>query len=141
MNVSKDVLCAKLLEIVVHTEQAEINLKYDVCKNIAVVVLCTSCAQCLCKVCYKDHSEGNSEHDIVTLDKASFCPEHNKRFEYYYEICDEFACCNCKAKHSSGDNHNLGIIEEIALKHKNLLAKIAAPIDEIDATCLKWKLN
>ena len=134
MNVSKDVLCAKLLEIIEHTEQAEVNLKCDICKNNAVVVLCTSCAQRLCKVCYKDHSEENNEHDIVTLDKASFCPEHNKRFEYYCEICDEFACCNCKVKHSSGDNHNLGIIEEIALKHKNLLAKIAAPIDEIDAT-------
>ena len=132
MNVSKDaVLCAKLLEIIEHTEQAGVNLKCDVCKNNAVMVLCTTCTQCLCKVCHKHHSEENNEHNIVTLDKASFCPEHKKSFEYYCEKCDKFACCSCKAKHSSVDNHNLGKIEETAIKHKNLLAEIVAPIDEI----------
>ena len=132
MDVSKDaVLCAKLLEIIEHTEQAGVNLKCDVCKNNAVMVLCTTCTQCLCKVCHKHHSEENNEHNIVTLDKASFCSEHKKSFEYYCEKCDKFACCSCKAKHSSVDNHNLGKIEETAIMHKNLLAKIVAPIDEI----------
>ena len=131
-DVSQDHLCTKLLEIVEHT--CEVNLKCDVCKNNPVVVLCTICAQCLCKACHKRHNEENSDHNIVTLDKASFCPEHKKSLEYYCEKCDEFACSSCKVKHSSGDNHNLGSIEEIALKHKNLLATITAPIDDINAS-------
>ena len=134
MNVSKDVLCAKLLEIVEHTEQGNVILKCDVCKNNAVMVLCTNCNQCLCKVCYKQHSEENNEHDIVILNKASICLEHNKIFEFYCEKCDELVCSSCKVKHSSEDNHNLGVIEEITTKHKNSLAKIAAPIDKIDAS-------
>ena len=124
-NVSNNPLCAKLLEIVEHIEQAEINLKCDVCKNNAVVVLCINCSQCLCKVCHKHH---NNEHDIKPLDKASFCPEHKKCIEYYCTKCDEFACSSCKEKHNGEDNHNLGIIEEIASKRRSMLAEVAVPL-------------
>ena len=126
-NVSGDPLYAKLLEIVEHI--AEVNLKCDVCKNDAVVVLCTNCSQCLCKACHKQHSEENNEHDTKPLDKASFCPEHKKCLEYYCTKCDEFACSSCKEKHNGEGNHNLGVIEEVASKHRSMLAKMAAPID------------
>ena len=133
-NNSKDPLSANLFEILEHIKQTKVNLKCDVCKCNAAVILCTNCTLCLCKVCHKRHSEENNEHDIVPLDKASRCLEHNENHEYYCKNCNEYACSGCKVKHSSGDNHNLGIIKEITLKHRNLLAKITAPIDEINET-------
>ena len=133
-NVSQDHLCTKLLEIVEHTKQGEVNLKCDVCKNNAVIILCTVCAQCLCKACHRHHNEKNNDHDIAILDKTSFCPEHKKNLEYYCEKCDEFACSSCKEKHSNEVDHNLGSIEEKASKHRNTLAKLAAPIDDISKT-------
>ena len=133
-GISEGALCTKLFNIVKHTKQVEVELECDVCKKNPVVVLCTSCIQCLCKVCHEHHrgtGEENNEHDIIPLDKTSFCLEHNKSFEFYCEKCDKFACSKCKVKHSSGDNHNLGIIEQMASKHRNILTDVAAPIDEI----------
>ena len=92
-------LCAKLLDIVKHTRETDIELKCDVCRHSPVLVLCTKCIQCYCKVCYGQHGEENNEHDIIPLNKASFCSEHNKGHEYYCEKCDQFVCSNCKVNH------------------------------------------
>ena len=136
-NVNDDPLYAKLLEIIEHV--AEVNLKCDVCKNDAVVILCTNCSQCLCKACYKQHSEENSGHDTKPLDKASFCPEHKKCFEYYCTKCDEFVCSSCKEKHDGEGNHNVGVIEEIASNRRSMLAEVAEQIDPNSETLSQIK--
>ena len=138
---NNETLCDKLLEIIQNIRQADIELKCDDCKQNPVVVLCTNCTQCLCKVCYEQHSEENNEHKIVALDKASFCSEHNKILKYYCENCDQFACSSCKVKHSSEGNHNLGIVEEMAIKHRNILTKGIAQINETNEALLRTEAN
>ena len=124
-------LSDKLLEIVKNIRQVDKGLKCNICKHNPVVVLCTNCVHCLCKVCYEQHSKENNEHTIVPLDKASFCSEHNKIIEYYCENCDQLACSSCEVKHSSEDNHNLCIVEEMAIKHRNMLTKGISQINEV----------
>ena len=132
-------LCTKLLDIVKHTREANIELKCDACSQNSVLVLCTNCAQCYCKVCHELHCEENNEHNIIPLmiNKASFCSEHNKAHEYYCEKCDQFVCSSCKVKHSNEADHNIGTIEEMASKHRKMLAEATAPVDGINEALSK----
>ena len=137
-DTSEDPLPAKLLEIAEEAKQTDldaIDLKCDECKRNAVIFLCINCSQCICEVCHKHHSNEKRDHDIsIPLDKPPFCQEHNKALRYYCKTCNEYFCSRCKAKHDNGDNHNLGVIEEVTFKRWELLAKIAAQMVEINET-------
>ena len=124
-NIIEGPLCAKLLEIVMHTRQAEVELKCDDCKHGQVAVLCTNCAQCYCKACHKQHLkkfEEKSVHYIIPLNKQSLCSEHNKIHEYYCQKCDQSICSSCILNHSSENDHNISSIEEMATKHRSMSA-------------------
>ena len=122
-SVSEGPLCAKLLDIVKHTTHTDIELKCDICGHSPVLVFCTNCAQCYCKVCHEQHSKENNEHDITLLNKASFCSEHNKSHEYYCEKCDQFVCFSCKARHNNEDHH-INTIDEMASSHRNIQTEV-----------------
>ena len=84
-NIIEGPLCAKLLEIVMHTRQAEVELKCDDCKHGQVAVLCTNCAQCYCKACHKQHLkkfeekfEEKSVHYIIPLNNNHFAQSITK---------------------------------------------------------------
>ena len=123
-NIIEGLLCAKLLEIVMHTRQAEVELKCDDCKHGQVAVLCTNCAQCYCKACHKQHSsfEEKSVHYIIPLNKQSLCSEHNKIHEYYCLKCDRSICSSCILNHSSENDHSISSTEGMAIKHRNMSA-------------------
>ena len=117
-------LCVKLLDIVKHTRQTDIELKCDVCGHNVIFILCTNCAQYYCKVCHEQHTEENSEHDIIPLNKASYCSEHSKSHEYYCENCDQFVCSSCKLNHSNENDHHVHTIEEMAARHRNISTEL-----------------
>lgn len=137
MAAEGDGLCTKLLDIVKHTREADIELKCDVCSQNSVLVLCTNCAQCYYKVCHEQHRKEKNEHNIIPLNKASFCSEHNKAHEYYCEKCDQSVCSCCKVKHSNEADHHIGTIEEMASKHRKMLAEVTAPVDGISEALSK----
>ena len=140
-------LCAKLLDILKHKPEGETELKCDKCddKSDPVVAFCVNCSLCLCNDCNMAHSKQNKTHDIVLLDKTSqpsFCPEHPKyTIEHYCKTCDKFSCLFCAMSHHVGDDHDNDVIEKMAYKHRKLLLKIIAPLDEMIENLSKAEAN
>ena len=147
-------LCTKFIKILKHKPEGETDLKCDDCgKDDPVVALCVDCELCLCQVCNEYHSKKYETHDIVVVSsvtkddsfgqstrKVLYCPEHQKNeLDYYCKTCDKIVCLYCTVKDHVGHTHD--IVEKIASKHRNMLMKIIAPVEEMSENLSKAEAN
>jgi len=149
-------LCTKFIKILKHKPEGETKLKCDECgdDNDPVVALCVDCELCLCQDCYKSHSKKNKTHDIVSLssitkegttgqstEKVLYCPEHWKNeLDYYCETCDKLLCIYCATKKEHAE-HTHELVEKMASKHRSMLAKMIAPVEEMSKNLSKAEAN
>ena len=138
-------LCTKFIKILKHKPEGEAELKCDDCgKDDPVVALCVDCELYMCQYCNKYHSRKNTEHDIVPLDATSqaiervlYCPEHrNNELDYYCEACDKLLCIDCATKKEHNE-HTHELVEKMASKHRGVLVKIIAPVEEMSENLSK----
>ena len=147
-NTANDISCStKFINILKHKPEGETELECDDCKKDGpVIALCIDCESYLCKVCHEYHSNKNSEHNIVSLsdpikEKVLYCPEHKKNeLDYYCETCDKLICIYCTTtKEHAGHTHEL--LNEMAAKHRGVLAEVIAPVDEMIENLSKAEAN
>ena len=122
--------------------------------NDPVMALCVDCELFLCQDCNKVHIKKNKVHDVVSLssitqeglkgqsaEKVLFCPEHRKNeLDCYCETCDKLLCIYCATKKEHAE-HTHELVEKMASKHRNVLAEITAPVEEMSENLSKAETN
>ena len=139
-------LCTKLINILKHKPEGETELKCEDCgKDDPVVALCVDCELYLCQDCNKYHSKKNSQHNFLSLgdmpsaEKLLYCPEHRKNIlDYYCETCEKLLCIYCAKEHAE---HTHEPLNKMAAKHRDVLADIIAPGEEMSKSLSKAEAN
>ena len=131
--------CTKLLNILKHKPEGDIQLKCDDCgKDDPVVALCVDCELYLCHDCNKYHSKKYETHDIILLDRTSepcFCPEHpNYKIEHYCKTCSKISCLFCAMNQHVGDDDI--IIAKMTYKRRKI-----DPVEEMSENLSKAEAN
>ncbi|XP_065888539.1 E3 ubiquitin-protein ligase TRIM71-like [Dysidea avara] len=132
-------LCAKFVKIL---RDDGTEKKCDDCGSIEqVVALCINCTQYLCEVCNSYHIR--KEHDVVavqSIEKTLYCPIHSKKeLDHYCKTCKKLICHYCVTSTKDHVGHTFDMIESAAVKHRNELTDIIAPVDEMSTSLTKTK--
>lgn len=135
----------------------------DVCETSDAIVVCPSCAVCLCQSCSDDiHSrKGYHVHQLVPfgefmnsldnmfsdslrqrsssdsdlLEEPKHCKSHSSELvEYLCEVCYEEVCRLC---HVSGEHrdHDCRLLTDIAIEKREVLRRM---VDEVNQCHAEW---
>ena len=148
-------LCTKFIKILKHKPEGETELKCDECgdDNDPVVALCVDCELYLCQVCHDYHIKKHRTHDVLSLsfiahgitgqstERVLYCPEHrNNNRDYYCETCSKLLCIHCANKKEHAE-HTCELVEKAASKHRDVLAEMIAPVEEMSENLSKAEAN
>ena len=127
--------------------EGEEEVKCDECdEDEPVVAYCPECNMFFCQTCNESHKRSKRfcGHGIVPLTelrsnkdvaiqpkaKAPICKEHDIELLFYCETCDQLICMYCTMKEHNGHNHDA--VKKMAIKHRNELNEVTAPVDEMN---------